>query len=135
MRDFNKFVFSGRLTRDPEVKYSAGEKPLAIATFSIAVGGLNADDTSFINLKAFGGTAEFVEKHFKKGMRVGVEGRVKTGFYLKDGKNIYTTDFIVSDTAFLDSKSSDGTVKLDNKVEDKGFMSIPDGIEEELPFI
>ena len=136
----NKVILQGRLTRDPEVKYSTGEKATAIASFSMAVdrrfkkdGEQNAD---FINCKAFGKTAETVEKYVQKGVKITVCGRIQTGSYTnKDGVKVYTTDVIVEEFDFCESK---GTSQQQERpvlsVGSDGFMNIPDGIEEELPF-
>ena len=147
----NKVVLMGRLTRDPEVRYSAGENALAIARYTLAVdrrfrrdGEATAD---FINCVSFGRTAEFAEKYFRQGMRVLVSGRIQTGSYTnKDGQRVYTTDIIADDQEFADSKNSAGgngdnggyqptsRAAQPSAVGD-GFMNIPDGVEDEgLPF-
>lgn len=142
----NKVQLVGRLTRDPEIRYSQGENATATARFSVAVNRRfkNAEgnyDADFINCVAFGKSAEFVEKYFKKGMAIGLTGRIQTGSYTnKDGQKVYTTDVVVEETEFVESK---GASSVDNSnssrptpstASDNGFMSIPDGVDEELPF-
>ena len=131
----------GRLTRDPEVRYTDGGA--SVAKFSLAVdrrfkqeGGQTAD---FPNCVAFGKTAEFIEKYFRQGQRMGATGRIQTGSYTnKDGVKVYTTDVIVENVEFVESKGSGGG-NNDFKPEPSsaigdGFMNVPDGIDEELPF-
>ena len=141
----NKVVLMGRLTADPEVRYSQGEKATAIARFSLAVNRRFAKDgeqsADFINCVAFGKTGEFVEKYFRKGNRIALSGRIQTGSYTnKDGNKVYTTDIMVEEVEFCESK---GSTNAGNQPQGRpspsaavgdGFMSIPDGIEEELPF-
>ncbi len=144
----NKVILMGRLTRDPEVRYSQGEGSLAIARFSLAVDrrrtGNNADGQTadFINIVAFGRLGEFAEKYLHKGTKVALSGRIQTGSYTnKDGVKIYTTDVIADDIEFAESKNSagnDGGFTSNNISQPApagdGFMNIPDGIDEELPF-
>jgi single-strand DNA-binding protein len=138
----NKALLVGRFTRDPEVRYTEGGT--SIARFTIAVdrrfkqeGGQSAD---FISCVAFGKTAEFVEKYFKQGMKIGIEGRIQTGsFTNKDGVKVYTTDVVAENVEFVESKSSGGGhadygPQYTPSVAGDGFMNIPDGIDEELPF-
>lgn len=142
----NKVELVGRLTRDPEVRYTQGENASAIARFSVAVnrrfknneGNYDAD---FINCVAFGKSGEFIEKYFKKGMAIGISGRIQTGSYTnKDGVKVYTTDVVVEEAEFVESKNSGGAsassnVPTNNNMSSAdGFMNIPDGIDEELPF-
>ena len=142
----NKVQLVGRLTRDPEIRYSQGENATATARFSVAVNRRfkNAEgnyDADFINCVAFGKTAEFIEKYFRKGMAIGLTGRIQTGSYTnKDGQKVYTTDVVVEETEFVESK---GTSSADNSntsrpapnvANNNDFMSIPDGVDEELPF-
>ena len=107
----NKVIIIGRFTRDPEIKYSTGENATATARFSLAVnrrfknkeGNYDAD---FINCVAFGKTAEFIEKYFTKGMAIGITGRIQTGNYTnKEGQKVYTTDVVVEETEFVESKN------------------------------
>ena len=141
----NKVVLMGRLTRDPEVRYSQGENALAIARYTLAVdrrfkrdGEQTAD---FINCVVFGKSAEFTERYFRQGMRVVVCGRIQTGSYTnRDGQKVYTTEVVVEEQEFAESKGSGSGSSQQNvpqqspDVGPDGFMNIPDGIEEELPF-
>lgn len=130
----NRVEITGRLTKDPEVRYSAGDNVIAIANFSVAVNRRFTEGTDFINCKAFGKTAEFVEKYFKKGMKIEVCGRIETGFYEKnDGTRVNTTAVIAEDVDFGESKAarSDSSAKDDAF---EGFANIPDGVDEMLPF-
>ena len=142
----NKSILVGRLTRDPQVRYSQGENANVVARFTIAVnrrfknneGNYDAD---FINCVAFGKSAEFIEKYFKKGMAIGILGRIQTGNYTnKDGVKVYTTDVVVEEAEFVESKNSGGasassnTPTNNNTSSNDDFMNIPDGIEDGLPF-
>ena len=140
----NKVILMGRLTRDPDVRYSNGENATAVARFSLAVdrrfkrdGDQNAD---FISCVAFGKNAEFIEKYFRQGMRVTVCGRIQTGSYTnRDGQKVYTTDVVVEEQEFAESKKAsegnrDAGPAPNNAPGGDGFMNIPDGIDEELPF-
>ncbi len=143
----NKVILMGRLTRDPEVRYSSGDTATAIARYSLAVDRRfkrnNDEQTAdFINCVAFGKSGEFAEKYFRKGTKVLVTGRIQTGSYTnKEGQKVYTTDVIVEDQEFAESKSAssgDGGFaparpEPATEISD-GFMNIPDGIDEELPF-
>ena len=140
----NKTILMGRLTRDPEVRYSQGDNTSAVARFSLAVDRRFKKDgeqtADFINCVAFGKTAEFIEKYGHKGTKFVVEGRIQTGSYTnKDGQKVYTTDVVVEQVEFAESKNSSGegvaTETSNNSVStDTSFMNIPDGIDEELPF-
>ena len=142
----NKVQLVGRLTRDPEIRYSQGENATATARFSVAVNRRfkNSEgnyDADFINCVAFGKSAEFVEKYFKKGMAIGLTGRIQTGSYTnKDGQKVYTTDVVVEETEFVESKgassadNSNTSRPVPSSANNNDFMSIPDGIDEELPF-
>lgn len=136
----NKAILVGRFTRDPEVRYTDGGT--SIARFTIAVdrrfkkeGEQQAD---FIGCIAFGKTAEFIEKYFHQGMKIGLEGRIQTGSYTnKDGVKVYTTDVVAENVEFVESKSSSGgqgSNGYEPSSAGDGFMNIPDGIDEELPF-
>ncbi len=149
----NKVILMGRLTRDPEVRYSQGENSMAIARYTLAVdrrfrrsndGEQTAD---FIGCVAFGRSAEFAERYFRQGLKVVVTGRIQTGSYTnKDGQKVYTTDVVVEDQEFAESKaasesngggfrpaaSASAPAPSSDAVD--GFMNIPDGLEEELPF-
>ena len=137
----NKVILMGRLTKDPEVRYSQGEKPMAIARYTLAVdrkfkrdGEPNAD---FINCIAFGKNGEFAEKYLHKGIKIAVVGRIQTGSYTnKDGQKVYTTDVVVEEHEFAESKNASQSERPQPmpQTDSDGFMSIPDGIDEELPF-
>lgn len=140
----NKCILVGRLTKDPETRYSTGENANAITRFSIAVNRRfkNKDgnyDADFPNCVSYGKTAEFISQYFKKGMAIGVSGRLSTGSYTnKDGVKVYTTDVIVEEAEFVESKGSnnpsDNTAPGLRPTAD-AFMNIPDGVEDsELPF-
>ena len=145
----NKVILMGRLTRDPEVRYSQGENALAIARYTLAVdrrfsrsGDENTAD--FINCVAFGKSGEFAERYFRKGTKILVSGRIQTGSYTnKDGVKVYTTEVVAEDQEFAESKNSsagsNGGFTGGNRAPEPsgagdGFMNIPDGIDEELPF-
>lgn len=143
----NKVILMGRLTRDPEVRYSQGATATAIARFSIAVDRRfkrdGEPDADFINCVAFGRTGEFIERYGHKGTKFVVEGRIQTGSYTnKDGVKVYTTEVVVESQEFAESKNAQGNGGYANAGQsaapapmpaDDGFMNIPDGIEE-LPF-
>lgn len=143
----NKVILMGRLTKDPEVRYSQGENPMAIARYTLAVDRRktkNNEDpgADFISCVAFGHNGEFAEKYFKKGTKIVVEGRIQTGSYTnKDGVKVYTTDVVIESQEFAESKR--GVSEEDREARDQaamqgycgeGFMNIPEGIEEDLPF-
>lgn len=141
----NKCMLIGRLTRDPEVRYPQGENASALVKFPIAVNRRfkNVDgnyDVDFFNCVAFGKSGEFIEKYFRKGMAIGVTGRIQTGSYTnKDGVKVYTTDIVVEEAEFVESKGSgSNNSSINNTTQptenQAGFMSIPDGIDDELPF-
>lgn len=147
----NKVILMGRLTRDPEVRYAQGDNPLAIARYTLAVDrrqSRNSNDeqtADFINCVAFGRTAEFAERYLRKGTKIAVTGRIQTGSYTnKDGVRVYTTDVVVEEHEFAESRNASGgndggfnsgdySVSAPSGAGD-GFMNIPDGIDEELPF-
>ncbi len=138
----NKVILMGRLTRDPEVRYSAGENALAIARYTLAVDRRFHKDgeatSDFISCVSFGRTAEFAEKYFRQGLRIVVSGRIQTGSYTnRDGQKVYTTEVVVEEQEFAESKKSSETSQSSQTpppTGSDGFMNIPDGIEEELPF-
>ena len=146
----NKVILMGRLTRDPEVRYSQGENATAVARYTLAVdrrvsrNNQNGEQTAdFIQCVAFGRSGEFAEKYFRKGTKVLVTGRIQTGSYTnKDGQRVYTTDVVVEDQEFAESKNASqnnggGFVPADRPSPSDagdGFMNIPEGIDEELPF-
>ena len=167
----NKVVLIGRLTADPEVRYTQGDQPMCIASYRLAVerrgkkveGQQNAD---FISIKAFGKGGEFAEKYLHKGMKVAVSGHIQTGSYTRqDGTKVYTTDIVVEEQEFAESKADSGRAAMDDQLaaqyggqgsqqaagrpgqQDEagqqgsweqsamdGFLNIPEGIDEELPF-
>lgn len=132
----NKVILMGRLTKDPEVRYSQGNESTAIARYSLAVdrrfkreGEQTAD---FINCVAFGKQGEFAEKYLKKGTKIAITGRIQTGSYKnKDGQTVYTTDVVIEEQEFAESKTSQS-----NQAEEPTdkWVNIPEGIDEELPF-
>lgn len=146
----NKVVLMGRLTRDPEVRYSAGENATAVGNYTLAVdrrfkrdGEPSAD---FIRCVCFGRNAEFAEKYLRQGTKIVISGRIQTGSYTnRDGHKIYTTDIVIEEQEFAESKAasqnSSGYQPQTNTSQNEygpvgadGFMNIPDGIDEELPF-
>ena len=154
----NKVILMGRLTRDPDIRYSAGENSTAVARYTLAVdrrfrrdGEQTAD---FISCVAFGRTAEFAEKYFHQGIRIVISGRIQTGSYTnRDGVKVYTTDVVVEEQEFAESKSASAEnsggfgggyrqsqaaapahAPAAASASADGFMNIPDGIDEELPF-
>ena len=170
----NKVILMGRLTRDPEVRYSAGDNSMAIARYTLAVdrrfrrdGEASAD---FISCVSFGKTAEFAEKYYRQGLKIVVCGRIQTGSYTnRDGQKVYTTEVVVEEQEFAESKASSDNYQGNgyqnnnyqnnnyqnnnyqnnnfggyggrnnapapsSNVSADGFMNIPDGIDEELPF-
>ena len=155
----NKVILVGRLTRDPDVRYSSGDSAMAIARYTLAVdrrgrrdnnGGSDQPTADFISIVAFGRDGEFAEKYLRKGSKILVEGHIQTGSYTnKEGQKVYTTDVVVDRHEFVDSKNSSGSSdgfgsgssdqgsgggSGDGGDGGDGFMNIPDGIDEELPF-
>jgi len=149
----NKVILMGRLTRDPDIRYSAGENSMAVARYTLAVdrrfrrdGEATAD---FISCVAFGRSAEFAEKYLRQGTKIAITGRIQTGSYTnRDGQKVYTTDVVVEEQEFAESKAAaasagsyEGTMQQpvsrptpSSASIGDGFMNIPDGIDEELPF-
>lgn len=143
----NKVILIGRLVRDPEVRYSQGDNATAVARYSLAVDRKfkksgDEQTADFINCIAFGKSGEFVEKYLKKGTKIAVTGRIQTGSYTnKDGQKVYTTDVVVEEHEFVETKGSNengvnsSSGKPSNKADEGGFVNIPDEIEDsELPF-
>ena len=151
----NKVVLMGRLTRDPEVRYSQGEKATAIARYTLAVDRTFKRDgeqtADFINCVVFGRSAEFAERYFRQGTKIAISGRIQTGSYTnKDGVKVYTTEVVVDEQEFAESKAASANncglqpqggyqqaapaKPSPNAAIGDGFMNIPDGIDEELPF-
>ncbi len=142
----NKVILMGRLTKDPEVRYSQGDNSMAIARYTLAVdrrqsrsqdGQQTAD---FISIVAFGKAGEFAEKYFHKGTKLVVSGRIQTGSYTnKDGATVYTTEVVAEDQEFAESKSNSSNEGFQSSASrpqaaGEGFMNIPEGIDEDLPF-
>ena len=155
----NKVILMGRLTRDPEVRYTQGDNPMCIARYTLAVdrrfnrnAGNDGNNADFIPCVCFGKTAEFVEKYLKKGTKMAVTGRIQTGSYTnRDGVKVYTTEVVVEDQEFAESKAASdrnaagfaASAPAQNaaparpapaEAVDDGFMNIPESIDEELPF-
>ena len=146
----NKVILMGRLTRDPEVRYSSGENALAIARYTLAVDRRfhkdNEASADFIACVAFGKGGEFAEKYLRQGTKVVVTGRIQTGSYTnREGQKVYTTEIVVDDQEFAESKTASQNNSQTSAgsrqqpppsmpTDKDGFMQIPDGIDEELPF-
>ncbi len=146
----NKVILIGRLTRDPDIRYSAGENSMAVARYTLAVDRRFRRDSDqsadFIGCVAFGKAAEFAEKYLHQGIKIAVTGRIQTGSYTnRDGNKVYTTDVVIEEQEFVESKGASensGSAYLAptqrqssaSAISDDGFMNIPDGIDEELPF-
>ena len=147
----NKAILMGRLTRDPEIRYSQGQDPMCIARFTLAVdrqqrkqdGQQSAD---FISCVAFGKIGEFIEKYVHKGTKLAITGHIQTGSYTnRDNQKVYTTDVVLESAEFAESKSSGSAAghpdqsqarqqAPEPEMDPDGFMNIPDGIDDELPF-
>ena len=158
----NRVVLMGRLTRDPDVRYAQGDQSMAIARYTIAVDrrrgrsnqGGDQQTADFISCVAFGKAGEFAEKYLHKGTKICVSGRIQTGSYTRqDGTKVYTTDVVVEDQEFAESKNASGSGNYGggsgsydggyrpaerpapSSAIGDGFMNIPDGVEDEgLPF-
>ncbi|MDD6071430.1 MAG: single-stranded DNA-binding protein [Clostridiales bacterium] len=152
----NKVILMGRLTRDPEVRYSQGDNSLAIARYTLAVdrrfaksNNANGEQTAdFISCVAFGKAAEFAEKYLRQGIKIAITGRIQTGSYTnRDGVKVYTTEVVIEEQEFAESKNSSSNANaggadfagnnsrpVPSAASGDGFMSIPEGIEDELPF-
>lgn len=147
----NKVILMGRLTKDPDVRYSDNvAEAMCIARYTLAVdrrgakkGDSNAQTADFISIVAFGKSGEFAEKYLRKGTKIVLTGHIQTGSYTnKDGVKVYTTDIVAEDQEFAESKNNgNNSAPADNAapnnsapVSNDGFMNIPDGIDEELPF-
>lgn len=143
----NKVILSGRLTREPEVRYSTGENGVMIARYTMAVDRKHdreRQSADFINCVAFGRAAEFAKKYFRQGIKINISGHIQTGSYTnRDGVRVYTTDVIIEEQKFAESKAASagytgpgngreaaGGYPADND----GFINIPDGIDNDLPF-
>lgn len=144
----NKFIGIGRLTRDPDVRYTQGENSMCVARYTLAIDrhvkrDQNQQTADFISCLAFGKNGEFAEKYLHKGMKIAVTGRIQTGSYTnREGQKVYTTDIVVEDQEFAESKSAQQTGGVpqqkngqpDNIADEGGFMDIPDSLNEDLPF-
>ncbi len=149
----NKVILMGRLTRDPEVRYSQAAEPLAIARYTLAVdrryqrkdAGGNDQTADFISCVAFGRQGEFAEKYLRQGIKIAITGRIQTGSYTnRDGNKVYTTEVVVEEQEFAESKAASGNGgnggyhsedrPAPGNASADGFMSIPEGIENDLPF-
>ena len=147
----NRVILMGRLTRDPEVRYTQGERSMAVARYTLAVdrrGRRNQDGNEqtadFINIVAFDRAGEFAEKYFRQGMRVSISGRIQTGSYTnKDGVKVYTTEVIVEEQEFAESRAESDANRANFQHQaapapsadaGDGFMNIPEGIDDVLPF-
>ena len=144
----NKVILMGRLTRDPDVRYTQGENPMAVARFTLAVDRrrTNADgqrDADFISCTSFGKNAEFAERYLHQGTKIVLTGRIQTGSYTnKDGQKVYTTDVVAEDMEFAESKAASENRQTGSGARNdyssslgEGFMNIPEGVEDEgLPF-
>ena len=145
----NKTILMGRLTKDPEIRYSQGNPSMAVARYTLAVDRKfkregDQQTADFINCVAFGRQGEFAEKYFRKGIKIAVTGRIQTGSYTnKDGQKVYTTDIVIEEQEFAESKAarereSDSSAPkrelASGSMEKDGFIGLSDGIDEDLPF-
>lgn len=141
----NKVILIGRLIRDPEIRYSQGDGSMAIARYTLAVDrrfGRDEQSADFIGCIVFGKGAEFAEKYLQKGVKIAITGRIQTGSYTnKNGQKVYTTDVVVEEQEFAESKAASQSngggyqnAGSNNSTPGDGFMNVPDGIDEELPF-
>ena len=151
----NKVILLGRLTRDPEIRYSNGDNAQAVARYTIAVDRRmrrdaqeGAQTADFIGCVAFGKSAEFAERYLKKGTKILVTGRIQTGNYTnREGQKVYTTDVVVEDQEFAESKAAASSgggapasapapapANASSQIDESGFMNIPDGAIDDLPF-
>lgn len=140
----NKWIGMGRATRDPDIKYSQGENSMAIARFTLAVDRRIKRDSDeqtadFISCVAFGKVAEFIERYIRQGTKIVVEGRIQTGSYTnKDGQKVYTTDVVVENCEFAESKAANEGNNNNSRPAPSNaneWASVPDGVEDEgLPF-
>ena len=143
----NKVILMGRLTKDPDVRHAGGEKSGAVARYTIAVDRRfkkdgDSQNADFIGCVAFGRQAEFAEKYFRKGTKIAIVGRIQTGSYTnKDGQRVYTTDVVVEEQEFAESKASNaesGFQPTDRPAPSNpfgdDFVSVPDDFDEGLPF-
>lgn len=138
----NKVILMGRLVRDPQVRYTQADEPMAVARYTLAVDrrrrtGAEGEQTAdFIQCVAFGKAGEFAEKYFRQGLKISIVGRIQTGNYTnKDGVKVYTTEVVIEEQDFAESRrSAEAGAYHGRPSPEDGFMSIPEGIEEDLPF-
>lgn len=136
----NKVILVGRLTRDPEIRYSQGEDSMVVGRYTIAINRRVKPDqeqtADFLRCIVFGRSAEFAEKYFRQGMRIAVSGRIQTGSYVnKEGIKVYTTEIVVEEQEFAESKAeAEGRPFHESTTNADGFMNVPDGLDEDLPF-
>ena len=139
----NKVILMGRLTRDPDIRTTTGETTMTIARYTLAVDrrtkrtDSNDQTADFISCVAFGRAAEFAEKYLYQGMKVLVTGHIQTGSYTnKDGRKVYTTDVMIEEQEFAESKAAGQTTRTEPGMGiDDGFMNLPMGVDDEgLPF-
>ena len=141
----NKVILVGRLTRDPEVRHPQNDSQAAVARYTLAVDRRfkreNEQNADFIPCVVFGKMAEFTEKYFHQGMRVSVSGHIRTGSYInRENRKVYYTDVVIEEQEFAESRAeseanrSGQQSKPEETVDENGFMNIPEGLEEELPF-
>lgn len=131
----NKYICIGRLTKDPDIKYSQGDKQTCIARYTLAVDRRfkqeGQPEADFISCVAFGKQGEFAEKYLKKGIKIAIVGELRTGSYInKDGQKVYTTDVVVNEHEFCESKKAD----QEEPQPSEGYMEIPEGLVDDLPF-
>lgn len=149
----NKVILIGRLTRDPEIRYSQGSEQMAVARYTLAVDRRQRKDNNgqtadFINCVCFSKNAEFAEKYLRQGIKIAIVGRIQTGSYTnRDGQRVFTTDIVVDEHEFVESKNASNNNNSpytpdynpnapyqNNNSSPDGFMTIPEGIEDDLPF-
>ena len=135
----NKFIAIGRLTKDPETRYTQGQNPIAVSRYTLAVDRKFKRDgeptTDFISCVAFGKNGEFAEKYLRKGMKIAMCGRIKTGSYTnRDGQKVYTTDVVVEEHDFCERKQQGEQTPPPASTNSDDFMNVPPDFEEELPF-
>lgn len=140
----NKVILLGRLTRDPDVRYASGENSTAVARYTLAVDRRfrregDSATADFIGCVAFGRQAEFAEKYLRQGTKIAITGRIQTGSYTnREGQKVYTTDVVVEEQEFVESKGASAARppkrKTEPETDDDGFMNIPEGVEDEIPF-
>lgn len=132
----NKVILTGRLTKDPEIRYSQNDT--AIARYTLAVDRMtkNAEQSAdFIRCVAFNKPAEFAEKYLNKGIKIAITGRIQTGSYTdRDGRKVYTTDVVIETQEFCESRNASNAPSQQPSPDAEGYMNIPDGIDDELPF-